>query len=427
MAEGVTRIGATAVSVAGEDSGADAGQSSGRADIDVTVACGDAAEPSNTASAHADYGGLACQACTLVNPASATTCSLCHARLPNGREREKAACEEVARRRAREEAERRAQALLTMPKPTMEHDGYVYHDVGDFAPGWAELVARAADAAEDLLREDARAERGARKLETINSHRRQLRFVPDGLSAADLPNAHRYVSLTARSESLLECARALKQRLGPDMATWVAQDLYLLYTPHEEDGTKARAAQSWHVDSIKKFAVGALVLRGGHATEFPRGAYSDFSAGVGTATLEKWMDFWRHDSFATDAGREAESVEEHDHFTKHLHAARLTTGPYKCDWAKLEMAPAPTAAPGFATTFWSNKVHRGPATGRNEERLVLFCSWLPPDMGRATESETDYSYKGCHLEPKLILSAAASEAAAAAYSDAPRTRKRAPG
>jgi hypothetical protein len=69
-------------------------------------------------------------------------------------------------------------------------------------------------------------------------------------------------------------------------------------------------------------------------------------------------------------------------------------------------------------------VHRGPATGRGEERLVLFCTWLPPGMARATESETDYSYKGCHLEPKLRLSTVASDAAAAEYADAPRTRKR---
>mmetsp|Transcript_15544 Transcript_15544/g.35714 ORF Transcript_15544/g.35714 Transcript_15544/m.35714 type:complete len:219 (-) Transcript_15544:141-797(-) len=210
------------------------------------------------------------------------------------------------------------------------------------------------------------------------------------------------------------------------MATWVAQDLYVLHTPLEEDGSKARAAQSWHLDSIKKFAVAALVLRGAHATEFPTGPYSDFSAGMDAEKLERWMHFWRRDGFSTDPGREAESVEEHEHFTHHLTKAKLTTGAYRCDWAKLEVAPAPRASPGFATTFWSNKVHRGPATGKSEERLVLFCTWLPPGMARAAESETDYSYKACHLEPKLRLSAAASEAAAAEFAEyAPRaSRKR---
>ena len=94
----------------------------------------------------------------------------------------------------------------------------------------------------------------------------------------------------------------------------MAQDLYLLHTPREEEGRCARAAQSWHLDSLKRFAVAALVLRGGHATEFPRGPYSDFSAGVDAARLEGWMHFWRRDGFASDPGREAESVEEHEHF-----------------------------------------------------------------------------------------------------------------
>lgn len=226
----------------------------------------------------------------------------------------------------------------------------------------------------------------------------------------------RYVALTERSTAILECARALKAQLGPETDGWVNQDLYVLFTPREEEGTKARAAQSWHLDSIKKFAVAALVLRGGHATEFPVGRYSDFSEGVDVAKLDGWMDFFRRDGFETDPGREAESVEEHEHFVHHLTTSKLTTGPYKCDWTKLKVAPVPQALPGFATTFWSNKVHRGPATAKGEERLVLFCTWLPPGMvqASATDSETDYSFKACHLEPKLRLSAAAAAKVAAA-------------
>lgn len=365
----------------------------------------------------------ACQSCTFLNLASATTCTLCHAKLPKGREREKAAQKDAAAKQAREEAARRERAYQAMPKATMEREGYRYHTMGDFPGGWSELVERAALAAEALLYDDAQAERTERRLETINSHRRQLRFVPEGVSTDDTPNLKRYVVLTASSRSIHDCARALKAQLGPEMAEWVAQDLYVLHTPREEEGSKARAPQTWHLDSIKKFAVAALVLRGAHATEFPKGAYSDFSAGVAPSKLEEWMQFWRTDSFDTDPGREAESVEEHEHFTRHLTEAQLTTGAYKCEWTKLEVAPAPTAAPGFATTFWSNKVHRGPATAKGEERLVLFCTWLPPGMARKTESETDYSYKACHLEPKLRLSAAASEAAAFEYAGARRTRR----
>ena len=382
----------------------------------------------------------ACQSCTFLNPASATTCNLCHAKLPKGREREKAAQEEAAARKAREQAARLERAYAAMPKATMERDGYEYHDDDAFPPGWAELVERAAVAAEALLAEDAVA--AERKLETINSHRRQLRFVPEGghvtvgshessasptssstTTEGTPPSLRRYVELTSRSEAILECARTLKRRLlPPEMSDWVAQDLYVLHTPREEEGSRARAPQAWHLDSIKKFAVAALVLRGGHPTEFPAGPYSDFSEGVCASKLEGYMRFWRTDGFDTEPGREAESVEEHEHFTHHLAAAGLTTGAYRCDWDKLEVAPYPRASPGFATTFWSNKVHRGPATGRGEERLVLFCTWLPPGMPQAAESETDYTFKACHLEPKLRLSAAASEAAALEFAGARRSR-----
>ena len=56
-------------------------------------------------------------------------------------------------------------------------------------------------------------------------------------------------------------------------------------------------------------------------------------------------------------------------------------------------------------------MHRGPGTEMGEERLVLFCSWLPPSAAAASsharkkkESETDYSFYDVHLEPKLRLS-----------------------
>lgn len=212
----------------------------------------------------------ACQSCTFLNPNSATVCAICHAKLPDGRKRKKAAHEADADRRAREEALKKEQEVLAAPKATMEREGYSYHSPDAFAPGWTELVGQAARAAEQLLREDACAERSERKLETINSHRRQLRFVPEGRVPSD-PAMERRVPLGARSRAIHDCARALKAQLGAGMDDWVAQDLYVLHTPREEEGAKARAAQSWHFDSLKKFAVAALVLRGAHPTEFPCG------------------------------------------------------------------------------------------------------------------------------------------------------------
>jgi hypothetical protein len=101
-------------------------------------------------------------------------------------------------------------------------------------------------------------------------------------------------------------------------------------------------------------------------------------------------------------------VDEHKHFTHHLTTARLATSTHRCKWSKLEAAPYPSAVPGSSATFWSNKVHRGPATGDGEERTVLFGTWLPPDMLRSKGSETDFQWRAIHLEPKLCLSAAAT-------------------
>jgi hypothetical protein len=131
--------------------------------------------------------GRACVSCTLINPWSATSCSLCHARLPtvgvpNARERERALQEEAERQAAIDEAARREEAWRTAPRPTMEAEGYAYREVEAFGEGWATLVETAATAAEELLLADARAERSERRLETINSNRRQLRFLPDGPS-----------------------------------------------------------------------------------------------------------------------------------------------------------------------------------------------------------------------------------------------------
>ena len=61
---------------------------------------------------------------------------------------------------------------------------------------------------------------------------------------------------------------------------------------------------------------------------------------------------------------------------------------------------------GDGVIFFSNKVHRGPATWTGEERIVLFVSWNKHRRGKVSlggSSQTDYSYYKCHLEPKLRL------------------------
>jgi hypothetical protein len=362
-----------------------------------------------------------CPVCTFENDIGALSCTMCSARMPKGnptaaREREKlASAEAAARKRAREEAD---EELVAAPVTSMAEDGYKYFEPGAFSKDWPRLVGDAADAASRLL------EAAANRVERITSVRRQMRFLPEGVVAADVPNAERYVALTHESRAIHQCARELKKKLvrelGPEVEAWVPQDLYVLHTPEHEEGKHARDPQAWHLDAMKKFAVAALVLKGGHPTEFPVGKYSDFSEGVHADTLDAWVQVYKQDGTQADEGRFAESQRELEHFTHHLTTAGLVTGPaargddsaipHTLNWAKLQRAPAPKATPGFATCFWSNKVHRGPATKRGEERLVLFCTWLPPDMARADESETDYSYRACHLGPKLRLSDAAQAA-----------------
>ena len=273
----------------------------------------------------------------------------------------------------------------------MESLGFRYLNVADFPTDWARSVA-AAEAAVDEGLERARS-RAA--LESINSERLQLRF-KGGLEA--LPPAVRSVVKTLQQTVAESC--------GSEYASYVLQDCYALFTPREEEGEEARAPQRWHMDAVKAFPVAALLLRGRRATEFAAGNYSDLSSGVSDAQLEAWTASLKHITAHT---WESESAEEWEHFSRHLHAADLVTGvdaesgEPECDWSKLEVVRTPNYSPGCASIFWSNKVHRGPATEPGEERLVLFCTWLPPGaIGR--QSETDYSYYDGHLEPKLHLS-----------------------
>eukprot|EP00900_Chrysochromulina_parva_P006307 jgi/Chrpa1/15678/Chrysochromulina_OHIO_Genome00021930-RA len=282
----------------------------------------------------------------------------------------------------------------------MQTDGFEYVHPSSLPESWGSLVSEA-EAAVNAGLDRARLKDG---LESINSQRLQLRFPRSDA----LPAPLRRVVDVLHERIVASCGR--------DLATYVLQDCYALLTPADEEGEVARAPQRWHLDAVKQFPVAALLLRGARATEFAAGAYSNLSAGVSERTLDCWCAPLRTLNTPT---WEAESIEEWEHFGGHLHAMGLVTGvdvetgEPECDWDKLAIAPGPTdtAVPGSASIFWSNKVHRGPGTDLGEERLVLFCSWLPPSAAAASkrtgakkESETDYSFYDVHLEPKLRLS-----------------------
>jgi len=287
----------------------------------------------------------------------------------------------------------------------MQADGYLYVDHATLPSNWDELVADATAATdEELTKARFRA-----LLEPINSARLQLKF-PRTFEA--LPTAIQKVVAVLHDQWVAAC--------GDELKHYVIQDCYALYTPTDEVHPEARAPQRWHLDAIKQFPVAALLLRGARSTEFAAGPYSDFAAGVSARKLDEWTASLKHINART---WESESNEEWEHFNRHLHAAELVTADEECDWSELKVATSPEASPGSASIFWSNKVHRGPGTDVGEERLVLFCSWLPSRSGsssgasssesaaksgtRKKESETDYSYYDGHMEPKLRLSARA--------------------
>ena len=129
----------------------------------------------------------------------------------------------------------------------------------------------------------------------------------------------------------------------------------------------ARSPQRWHIDAFKQFPEAALVLRGKRATEFAAGGYSDFSSEVCPGKLDEWITPLRQSDESALTTWEAGSPEERLHFGRRCAAAGLITGvdaetgDPECDWSKLAAAVPPTSdvAPGSATIFWSNKVHRG--------------------------------------------------------------------
>lgn len=278
----------------------------------------------------------------------------------------------------------------------MQTDGYVY--TPQWPHGWEAKVAEAAACIDNEVLGQKQ-----KRLEAINSNRLELKL-PRSVEALPVPIRR----------CVVELERWMKLLCAGD---YVLQDCYALLTPADETDAEARAPQRWHLDAVKRFPVAALLLRGSRPTEFAVGPYSDFSDGVPAATLERWTLPLKDIHART---WESESVEEWAHFQQHLHAAQLVTGTEEdecgqhveaCDWSALRVAPSPADAgvSGGSSIFWSNKVHRGPGTLPGEERVVLFCSWIPRearhvDVTKSKESETDYSFYDTHLEPKLRLS-----------------------
>eukprot|EP00908_Phaeocystis_cordata_P001031 Transcript_11107.p1 GENE.Transcript_11107~~Transcript_11107.p1 ORF type:complete len:341 (-),score=51.28 Transcript_11107:184-1206(-) len=186
--------------------------------------------------------------------------------------------------------------------------GYEYITRDQWPEGWEQTVAQAAGEFDQAILGEKQ-----KLLERINTNRLQLKFAR---SVAALPPA------------ICACVKELEGRMRTLCGDGVAdglmlQDCYALLTPADETDEEARSPQKWHLDAITRFPVAALVLRGGRCTEFSVGAYSDFSAGVAPATLERWTAPLKNIHART---WESDSIEEWMHFQHHLHTARLVTG-----------------------------------------------------------------------------------------------------
>ena len=237
----------------------------------------------------------------------------------------------------------------------MESVGYHYARRSEWPDAWQATVAEAASAFDAAILGEKQ-----KLLERINTNRLQLKF-PRTLAALPAPIRACVEEIEARMRALC----------GDEAAGLVLQDCYALLTPADETDEEARSPQRWHLDAVTRFPVAALVLRGGRATEFVVGPYSDLAAGVAPATLARWIAPLKNIHALT---WESDSLEEWMHFQHHLHAARLVTGVAiddehsepeeyeECDWSKLPVAEAPPEAgeAGGYSIFWSNKVHREP-------------------------------------------------------------------
>jgi hypothetical protein len=149
----------------------------------------------------------------------------------------------------------------------MNSIGFHYVTRSQWPDAWEATVADAASAFDAAILGDKQ-----KLLERINTNRLQLKF-PRSVAALPSP-------IRACVEELEGRMRAL---CGDVAEGLVLQDCYALLTPADETDEEARSPQRWHLDAVTRFPVAALVLRGGRATEFVVGPYSDLAAGVAPA------------------------------------------------------------------------------------------------------------------------------------------------
>ena len=233
----------------------------------------------------------------------------------------------------------------------------------------------------------------------INSEREQVKL------------GREHGKLTPGVRHLVEQLEAkVRSMMGPE-ELGALMDVYALRTAAGEPAAgEARAPQAWHLDDWDKFPVAAVILRGKGATEFHDGRYADFASdGPDRDTLKAWTADWRQGTKRPCS----QSTEEQRHWTERMRAADLlilSEDGLRCDWDRPAAVPAECGA-GDGAIFWSNKVHRGPATAPGEERILVFVSWNRKWLGagrkkisRNAASDTDYSYYVEHFEPKLAMS-----------------------
>ncbi len=149
--------------------------------------------------------------------------------------------------------------------------------------------------------------------------------------------------------------------LSPDALVWLKQkaqikepvfekftsllDCSLIWT------SENAPSQEWHMDSLEKFLVINIILESENATEFLDVPFID-------------NEQWNKD-------------EKQTHFD------------YPIVWKKSSSVLKPRVQPGDAICFWSNTIHRGPATGKNEKRASLYMTFGQPSQTRIT---TDFAF-----------------------------------
>jgi hypothetical protein len=165
-------------------------------------------------------------------------------------------------------------------------------------------------------------------------------------------------------------------------------DCYAVATLGGDETELARGPQPWHLDSFFSFPTVTCLLSGSEMTEFAAGTYTDFSEEFHKAQDKGFQ--WHlnaHGRFckgnvtfgynfdSTSYVQSSATPEEQLHWQNHLTRAGLLPDA-KVEAAEIGTTSGGTTA-GDACVFWANKAHRGPATTRGSQRIVLFVNWVP--------------------------------------------------